>query len=493
MTVVNLLTPDGELEVLFETSFSARTKIEWSSDSTFSIYVYRLIDYDVGMPGFYAINYNNGLVTIDSVGTYDQMNWDFFGWGVEELASVSADTFLTVHVNSLFLVENENILDTIQISGAYNLRLYKSSDQSIYAYRDDLLFEFKSDTLVSILDLDSNILGIKRHDAKNVILTSGQIFEYTPDFDTLLNSYTIPSSIDHINKFTFEDSELFLVLSDGSNNSIVKYISPDSINVIVSEMVNDDPLVGLISASKGTFLTYGFNKYENISSQVFFRAFDESLASDYKRTELDLIESKLYLTEVDSFLSYVSPEGDSVYFVTFNYSSKIKVWNSSSDTIKIFDAFSQTVNNFFGPNSTIFFNGSFDTIVPPMDSVTLISPFATFRVGLQRLDIWAPGADYKFNISPLRMISTEIITSVSDIDFVQDVKLYPNPTSDFIQIDFDKPLKSISIFDMNGQLQYFETTNGTERIDVQYLASGTYILVGLDKEGRRFVGKFIRI
>ncbi|WP_158611982.1 T9SS type A sorting domain-containing protein [Paenimyroides tangerinum] len=71
-------------------------------------------------------------------------------------------------------------------------------------------------------------------------------------------------------------------------------------------------------------------------------------------------------------------------------------------------------------------------------------------------------------------------------------KIYPNPSSDFLNIsvsDFDK----IEIFDMLGKRilpKYQSTENGTQ-IDIQYLAKGNYILQ-ISKDNQTENIKFIK-
>jgi hypothetical protein len=59
------------------------------------------------------------------------------------------------------------------------------------------------------------------------------------------------------------------------------------------------------------------------------------------------------------------------------------------------------------------------------------------------------------------------------------VEVFPNPAADFIQIhhDFDKEV-NCALFDMSGRLILQKILqNRTERMDLQALRKGTYILV----------------
>ncbi len=62
---------------------------------------------------------------------------------------------------------------------------------------------------------------------------------------------------------------------------------------------------------------------------------------------------------------------------------------------------------------------------------------------------------------------------------ISELKVYPNPTSDFVMIHFNSELpdKQYSLFDMTGKMLEFNSIPETDtKIDVSSLASGTYLL-----------------
>lgn len=71
-------------------------------------------------------------------------------------------------------------------------------------------------------------------------------------------------------------------------------------------------------------------------------------------------------------------------------------------------------------------------------------------------------------------IVEDLMSSNSNIN-TQEIKIYPNPSSDFINIDSDLNIKAVSIFDLQGKLVY-NNKSSEPRIDLITITSGIYIL-----------------
>ena len=87
---------------------------------------------------------------------------------------------------------------------------------------------------------------------------------------------------------------------------------------------------------------------------------------------------------------------------------------------------------------------------------------------------------YSFYIQPngvtlLEFSMLEVTVSVEEKSFISQLFIYPNPTTDFVQIDIhDKDLKLIYIYDINGRLiETFETTG----FSMKKYPNGLYFLV----------------
>jgi hypothetical protein len=83
--------------------------------------------------------------------------------------------------------------------------------------------------------------------------------------------------------------------------------------------------------------------------------------------------------------------------------------------------------------------------------------------------------------------------NVEKINAQQSIKVYPNPSSDFIHIDLSEPHNStFSIIDMNGRVVIQEKTLDANYIDIRFLNQGIYML-NLKIEGNIKSTKLIKI
>lgn len=69
--------------------------------------------------------------------------------------------------------------------------------------------------------------------------------------------------------------------------------------------------------------------------------------------------------------------------------------------------------------------------------------------------------------------------------FTEAIKIYPNPTQDYISIDNTENLAvKADVYSVTGKLVLSSTLSGSERINVQQLPAGNYILKLLDANSR---------
>ncbi len=84
----------------------------------------------------------------------------------------------------------------------------------------------------------------------------------------------------------------------------------------------------------------------------------------------------------------------------------------------------------------------------------------------------------------------------NEIDLNSTFKLYPNPATTHITIDWQQPNAesvSLQIFSSTGRLvQSFGQVRAGQELSVVQLSPGIYLLEGLTAKGQRFVGKFVK-
>jgi len=129
----------------------------------------------------------------------------------------------------------------------------------------------------------------------------------------------------------------------------------------------------------------------------------------------------------------------------------------------------------------------------PGDAVPIRNfSFTTLAAGSHTLKYEVPTAVFNGQqgdiFLSIYMQSTNQNLSVKDISTV-DVSVYPNPTTDFVNIKSEKKVKNVSVFSLDGRL-ISTTTNS--KIDLASYPSGTYLLDIKFEGGVRFNHKVIK-
>ncbi len=85
-----------------------------------------------------------------------------------------------------------------------------------------------------------------------------------------------------------------------------------------------------------------------------------------------------------------------------------------------------------------------------------------------------------------------IITSNYNLDVENSIKVYPNPTNEFININFLNPIANIEILELDGRKTEIRT-NSPLNISVSRLVSGPKVIKLVDKKGKVYIGKFLKM
>lgn len=81
------------------------------------------------------------------------------------------------------------------------------------------------------------------------------------------------------------------------------------------------------------------------------------------------------------------------------------------------------------------------------------------------------------------------ILSNLESDNINQVNIYPNPAKETLNIKTNKPVKSTSIYSLDG-IKIFETNS--ENLKIEHLNTGTYIIIVSFKDGSVYKNKFIK-
>jgi len=81
--------------------------------------------------------------------------------------------------------------------------------------------------------------------------------------------------------------------------------------------------------------------------------------------------------------------------------------------------------------------------------------------------------------------------SINDFEIKPEIKITPNPASDFININTDTELTSVSLYNIVGQ-QVIKLENSVDKINISHLKSGVYFLKYISESGYEDVVKVIK-
>lgn len=151
----------------------------------------------------------------------------------------------------------------------------------------------------------------------------------------------------------------------------------------------------------------------------------------------------------------------------------------------------------FGPDGEIFWERNFDipSSSPIIDSYTVNPIYDILELPNEDLLLCGASIDYFADSIPqqgllIRTNSEGLITQIIEgppIINQQNIKIFPNPTSQFINLDTDEEISSCETFDISGNLVL--TSSAKHSINVEHLAPGTYFVV----VNKRYGGKFVKM
>ncbi|MEX1190762.1 MAG: T9SS type A sorting domain-containing protein, partial [Brumimicrobium sp.] len=88
------------------------------------------------------------------------------------------------------------------------------------------------------------------------------------------------------------------------------------------------------------------------------------------------------------------------------------------------------------------------------------------------------------------------ISEEGDVGLNQETKndfsIYPNPTNSILNIQSDKVIQKISVFNYLGELVIQENGQALNQINVEQLNKGIYVIRMIGKDGNVFNGKFVK-
>ncbi len=341
-------------------------------------------------------------------------------------------------------------------------------DSIIYTWKDSLIFAIDSSFGIDTFYLQHKILDIERGHYGLFVLTDSFILQIKD-----LNNFDIHDSIEapkRTEKLVYHPYLPALVAVTTDNS--VHYYS-DSLTDNGTVQLFHDPIykedLKYNALKDGSILRFGktsvaANPFEDpLYGQEFgfIQRFDE-MYSDKQAQRSNLTMDNLALVDKYYGLKPKYILGDSVYITTQDSDSKLQwtLTNSGQDTIRT----GMVATNYLdGFNCAEYFNTQFmDTILPPGETIkrgftVYENPYYPDGYKTKRLLFAAfPNGHYDADFSDnlYRFSFKHIMTSSESELYLEDIKIYPNPSSGDlnIQSDLHFPIQRMDLIDSRGQM-----------------------------------------
>lgn len=141
-------------------------------------------------------------------------------------------------------------------------------------------------------------------------------------------------------------------------------------------------------------------------------------------------------------------------------------------------------------NMAMYNTVSFTTLFNPNinlgpDSKPYLTCFENSNSGFSYKEQWFKNNQLPCNYNSSTGLNNYLKNSVN-------MKVYPNPTSNKLQVTLAQKIKQIAIYDITGKLVLSPTASDVNSIDVSYLKAGIYYLVLIGEGDNLYSSKFVK-
>lgn len=490
-TKLYVVNKDNEVETLWSFGpYSTLSKVLSQTDSSSVFVIYRPKDYDLFPTGFFVLNINDSGLKVDTI-LHDPERYNnspFAG----DVAIDSKGRYLLSDWDDILIVEGDSIIDRFPKEGINNLFL--NSEDQIFGIRNRSLLQFSNSSHQTVHTFSSDIKDIIENDGRNYVLAESTIDVFNKDFSNKISSISIPANINSFDQVIFDD-ELKMITYSGGKFEIFKV---DSEGLIISEHIGDAPTESfykLIPLSKDNYFLMGAYEPRTFISQIFFRNYSIVEENIYDKVDITLESLVIDRLSSDTLSIYDTPDGGTQHIGYHEFKISLQLKNNDSKDVSLV---SVIVSDKDENDVYYLFDLAFDSKLESNKTGSSTHYIRKFQDSKGFRDssnasVFITGANFKFNSNP----SSDIELTVDVDELIEDSSftLYPNPTTDFLNLMTDRPLASISIYDLNGLLLYSNfNLSSTDKIDVSRLSAGTYFLrADIKNQDQYVLSKFIKI
>lgn len=346
-----------------------------------------------------------------------------------------------------------------------------SSPSSSFGYS---VLEGDSIEVQGTISSNRGLINVTALDTLKILGTGKQI--KIPTIVSKLNEAS-ENNLVRVNALKFITTPTGGVWQSNTAISCIK-VGSSPIDTIILRILSSSAIVGQPLPSTGLFSVIGIGGQAS-SSAISPYSFDGYYILPRKVSDIILVDTF-------SKFTLLSPTNHSGILVTDSFSINKFTWTSSSvnfgfDFVKYVFQLDTITGNFTTPKFIVQSNNlGVDTFLN-IQNITLATivnakniPFyGKWRVVASATSL-LPSVKISDSIFSIN-ITIGNFNGINEISQQHSIHIYPNPTTQFVNILCDESLKSITVFDLIGKEIIYQTSS-SNTIDVSSLSKGVYLL-----------------
>ena len=486
MTTVGIATADNKIINLFKSPFRTDSKKVVHGKDHIVIYLYDFWDYDINPPGFYVIEYKDGELDVREFATFNSSQSSRIQ--VRNIYPVTDNSWLIDAFGELLILNDseEEFPQADEVLG----EIYVNQQQQIYNFTNNNLFLLSQGIFEVDKVFDAEIYDIWSHGNYNVVLQDEKIQVYEYDFKVLIKEYEIPSEVKNRKQIILsEDFDLKVLYERGEEFRYSSFSQNQEENIYIGTIPIGEFSYGVHENNEGNFLIEGFSKEYN--EQIFFRNIPIFGVPNYAKADAEILKFEIIEGQKE-VASTIVQNGDTIYYYHTPYDISIEVQNNTEEIVEALDLFTNRWDTWakFGDGRLTF---TLDGSIDPGEVKTFDSTYITYTFVPDDLDLFCTGANYRFNANGPSILRSDFSVSTSEIVEHSELKIFPNPSHGFVNLNTEKDIINVFIYDLSGQLVYrgFDHS-GFKQINLEALSKGSYIIKAFDKEHHLHLAKWLK-
>lgn len=493
MTSVNVVDMETHTVDTLLGIFNCLSDLGEFSDGTFDVYLHSLFDYDIGISGFIHIAYDGSSYQVDTLHSYilNDPDIDDDVYAVSAVKNNSGGYYLSGFDN-MYLSDKTTVTP---IDPSLNqMKLFQNDAKDVYAYRGSTIIKLDGLAFDTIHNLAEGIREIKSHGPFNDVLTFSNVQRWNDDFSQLLKTWPVSDGVASFYQLHVGDSLLTVQTSEDENYQYYQVSEAGDETILESGTLENEEAIGFHFLSDDSFLAIQDYMIPEINSrQLVYRHIDLDENQEYDHRQISMDSLSFFIINRDTLSSFIGSNGDTLYFVEKSYNIEYEYTNNSDTSIYEHNVISSETQMQYFFETAI--NNYFNVELQTNETVQRDTSFFTTYGSPQVIYLVVPGADYRINDDPNRLISAAVVVDVETIVFDEEIKIYPNPARDFIQIDSEARILELAIYDVQGQLMMYKAGHSNlDEINVSALSAGSYyIKIRLDKQEKYSMQQFIKM